>query len=77
MEMLHRKSGSGNPLKRFRLEAKRIALSDVIPDYRMKYESESDRMIFYTRDVTALTEREAADLKRTSHLAFQEPDLAY
>jgi plasmid replication initiation protein len=77
MEMLHRKSGSGNPLKRFRLEAKRIALSDVIPDYRMKYESESDRMIFYTRDVTALTEREAADLKRTSNLAFQEPDLAY
>lgn len=64
MAMLHRKSGSASPLKRFRLEAKRIAVSDVIPDYRMKYEPETDQVMFYTRDAQALAERMAADASR-------------
>ena len=59
--MLHRKSGSASPLKRFRLEAKRIAVSDVIPDYRMRYDPETDQMMFYTRDVKALAESIAAN----------------
>jgi plasmid replication initiation protein len=61
IEMLHRKSGASSPLKRFRLEAKRIAISDVLPEYRMRYDAETDQMIFYTRDAKALAERITAD----------------
>jgi plasmid replication initiation protein len=61
IEMLHRKSGASSPLKRFRLEAKRIAISDVLPEYRMRYDPETDQMIFYTRDAKALAERITAD----------------
>jgi plasmid replication initiation protein len=61
MEMLHRKSGAGSPLKRFRLETKRIAVSDVIPDYRMRYDPETDQMMFYTRDARSLAESIAAN----------------
>ena len=50
MEMLHRKSGAASPLKRFRLKTKRIAVSDVLPDYRMKYAAESDQMTFLSRN---------------------------
>jgi plasmid replication initiation protein len=56
LEVLHRKSGSASPLKRFRLEAKRIAMSDIIPDYRMRYDAETDQMMFYTKDAKALAE---------------------
>jgi plasmid replication initiation protein len=62
VEVLHRKSGSASPLKRFRLEAKRIALSDVIPDYRMRYEAESDQMTFHTRDAKAMAEMGTIDI---------------
>jgi plasmid replication initiation protein len=64
METLHRKSGAASPLKRFRLETKRIAVSDVIPDYRIRYDRESDQVMFYTRDAHALAERVAADASR-------------
>jgi plasmid replication initiation protein len=56
MEVLHRKSGSASPLKRFRLEVKRIATSDVIPDYRLRYESDADQITFYTKDTKALAQ---------------------
>jgi plasmid replication initiation protein len=61
MEMLHRKSGAASPLKRFRHETKRIAVGDVIPDYRMRYDPETDQMMFYTRDAKALAESIAAN----------------
>jgi plasmid replication initiation protein len=61
MEMLHRKSGASSPLKRFRLETKRIAICDVIPEYRMRYDPETDQIIFYTRDAKALAQRITAD----------------
>ena len=50
LELLHRKSGSASPVKRFRLEVKRMALSDDLPDYRMTYEPDPDQVIFYSKD---------------------------
>lgn len=50
LELLHKKSGSNSPLKRFRLEVKNIAKADGLPDYRLRYDAESDQVMFYTKD---------------------------
>jgi hypothetical protein len=44
------------PLKRFREMVKKIAGSDLLPDYRAKYDGEADRVIFYTKDAKKLVE---------------------
>ena len=54
VELLHRKSGSASPLKRFRHEVKRIAVGDDLPEYRMNYESDGDQVTFYTKGFKAL-----------------------
>jgi plasmid replication initiation protein len=60
VELLHRKSGSASPLKRFRHEVKRIAVGDDLPGYRMNYEPDGDQVTFYTKGLKAL----AASLAR-------------
>jgi plasmid replication initiation protein len=56
LELLHKKSGSNSPLKRFRLEVKNVERAESLPDYRLHYETDSDQVIFYTKDPKALAE---------------------
>lgn len=49
IELLHKKTGSQSPIKRFRHELKRIANSDIMPDYRVIYDTEKDQLVFYNR----------------------------
>jgi plasmid replication initiation protein len=53
IDLLHKKSGSVGPLKRFRELLKRIASSDSLPDYRMNYDADESRVTFYTKDKKA------------------------
>lgn len=48
-KLLHKKSGSRSAIKRFRHEIKRIASSDIMPDYRATYDAEKDQLVFYNR----------------------------
>jgi len=49
IQLLQKKTGSQSSLKHFRNEIKRIAESDITPDYRLRYNAEKDQLIFYSR----------------------------
>jgi plasmid replication initiation protein len=49
IEVLHKKTGSRSPMKRFRHEIKRIASSEIMPDYRLIYDSEKDQLAVFNR----------------------------
>ena len=53
MELLHKKSGSTDLLKRFRAAVKRIASANTLPDYWLEYTQIKDQMTFHTKDTTA------------------------
>jgi plasmid replication initiation protein len=55
MELLHKKSGSSDLLKRFRAAIKRIVLADGLPDYRLKYDSDTDQVTFYSKSAKVLS----------------------
>jgi plasmid replication initiation protein len=50
LEMLLKKSGSQSPPKRFRQMVKHIARHDHLPDYRVIFEEETDKVTFYNRE---------------------------
>jgi plasmid replication initiation protein len=50
MELLHKKSGSSDLLKRFRAAIKRLVLADALPEYRLKYDPATDQVHFHNRD---------------------------
>ena len=54
VELLHKKSGSTGPLKRFREFVRKIANEDALPDYRMSCDSTSDTVLFHTKDAKKL-----------------------
>lgn len=54
LELLHKKSGSNSPLKRFRLEVKNIAKADCLPDYGLRYDANTDQVMFYAKDAKGL-----------------------
>jgi plasmid replication initiation protein len=54
MELLHKKSGSSDLLKRFRAAIKRLVLADGLPDYRLKYDSETDQVTFNSKNARVL-----------------------
>jgi plasmid replication initiation protein len=56
VELLHKKSGSGDLLKRFRAAVKKLVLADSLPDYRMLYDTETDNVTFYTKDAKKLSD---------------------
>jgi len=56
LTLLQKKSGSMGPLKRFREMVKKIVASDLLPDYRAKYDNDVDQVIFYTKDAKKLAE---------------------
>jgi plasmid replication initiation protein len=60
LELLHKKSGSAGPVKRFRELVKKIAAADVLPDYRISYQPQADQVMFYTKDAGKLAERLAS-----------------
>src|ERR1700756_3196306 len=70
LELLHKKSGSNSPLKRFRLEVKKIARADTLPDYRIRYDETADQVMFYTKDATVLAK--SVGMAKTES-GFQEP----
>jgi len=49
IELLHKKTGSQSPVKRFRHEVKRIANSDIMPDYRLHFDNEKDQLAVFNR----------------------------
>jgi plasmid replication initiation protein len=64
-ELLHKKSGSSDLLKRFRAAVKRLVLTDNLPEYRMRYDAESDQVMFYTKDAEKLAARLAAAMTKS------------
>jgi plasmid replication initiation protein len=52
MGLLHTKSGSRAPLKRFRHHVKDIAKSNVLPDYTLFYQADADQVTFEPRKVS-------------------------
>jgi plasmid replication initiation protein len=50
LELLHKKSGSQATLKKFRELLKRAARNDELPDYRIRYDQETDHVTFYIKD---------------------------
>jgi len=48
-ELLHKKTGVKSPLKTLRLQLRKLAKSNVLPDYRISYNDEKDQVIFYNR----------------------------
>ena len=56
MELLHKKNGSTASLKEFRRKVKMIVESDVLQDYRLRYQPEADQVLFYTKEPKRLAE---------------------
>jgi plasmid replication initiation protein len=56
LELLHKKSGSVGPLKRFREFVKKIARADSLPDYRISYDSADDKVMFYSKSPKKLAQ---------------------
>jgi plasmid replication initiation protein len=53
--VLHIKSGSTAPLKKFRQHVKSIATSNQLPDYAVSYEMDVDRVVFQYRKTMGLS----------------------
>lgn len=56
VDLLHKKSGSAGPLKRFRELLKKIAAADCLPDYRINYDPNGNKVTFYTKDARKLAQ---------------------
>lgn len=54
LDLLHKKSGSQATLKEFRRAVKGIADTDVLPEYRLRYEDDSNRALFTSKNTKAL-----------------------
>jgi plasmid replication initiation protein len=60
VDLLHKKTGSTATLRKFRELLKRTAETDALPDYRIRYEPESEQAVFYTKNAQMLA-RHMAD----------------
>jgi plasmid replication initiation protein len=49
LDLLHKKTGSTAPLKKFRQMFKRIVAGDSLPDYRVCFDQEADAALFCAR----------------------------
>jgi plasmid replication initiation protein len=49
LSLLHKKSGSKSPLKRFKQLVKHIAEHDLLPDYHVLFDTEQDKVTFLNR----------------------------
>jgi plasmid replication initiation protein len=55
LDLLHIKSGSTAPLKKFRQHIKSITTKNQLPDYAVSYETEADRVTFRYRKTMGLS----------------------
>jgi hypothetical protein len=46
---LYKKSGSKEPLRNFRIAIKKLAESNHLPDYRLRFNGEDDKLTAYLR----------------------------
>jgi plasmid replication initiation protein len=60
VDLLHKKTGSMATLRKFRELLKRAADNDAMPDYRIRYDTESEQAVFYTKNPQVLA-RHVAD----------------
>jgi plasmid replication initiation protein len=60
VDLLHKKTGSMATLRKFRELLKRAADNDALPDYRIRYDTESEQAVFYTKNPQVLA-RHVAD----------------
>jgi len=67
--VLHEKSGSSAPLKKFRFELRKLADSDELPDYRMKWDDKADVVTFYSKGVKGYQAELAGIRKRLGSAA--------
>ncbi|MBV8360238.1 MAG: replication initiator protein A [Deltaproteobacteria bacterium] len=51
LSVLHTKSGSGAPLKKFRQHIKSIVSKNALPDYMLSYQMETDQITFASKTV--------------------------
>ena len=56
VDLLHKKTGSTATLRKFRELLKRTAETDALPDYRIRYDPESEQAVFYTKNVQMLAQ---------------------
>src|SRR4030095_9219254 len=49
LDLLYKKSGSRAPLRNFRLAIKKLAESNHLPDYRLRFTPEDDKLTAYLR----------------------------
>ncbi len=49
LNLLHKKSGSKAPLRRFRMGISQLAQSNHLPEYRLSYNREKDQLTVYSR----------------------------
>jgi plasmid replication initiation protein len=49
LELLYKKSGSLEPLRNFRIAIKKLAASNHLPDYRLRFNVEDDKLTAYLR----------------------------
>jgi plasmid replication initiation protein len=62
LELLHKKSGTAGIVREFRRKVKALAQSDLLPDYRIRFEPDADTVLFYSKDPQKLI----ADVATTS-----------
>jgi len=63
LSLLHKKSGSQSPLKKFRMNIKNIAKYNHLPDYTLTYNDDSDNVTFKNR-VKWWDEKKKGDLQK-------------
>ena len=56
VDLLHKKTGSTATLRKFRELLKRKADTDALPDYRIRYDAESEQAVFYTKNAQMLAQ---------------------
>jgi plasmid replication initiation protein len=66
VEKLHSKSGSQSPMKQFRYLLKNLIASDHLPDYRIEFDQERDKVTFYNRRNEAEVAEQQARLRLSS-----------
>jgi plasmid replication initiation protein len=49
LELLYKKSGSKEPLRNFRIAIKKLTESNHLPDYRLRFNAEEDKLTVYLR----------------------------
>lgn len=52
LELLHKKCGSADTLRKFRMKIRELAQSGHLPDYDLKFEKETDSVVFFSKKRT-------------------------